>query len=182
MNQAEEQINSTEEIKSIDSENLSETVENTDVENEQKSDYKARFEDINDKYLRLYSEFDNFRKRTIKEKSDLIKTAGADIFTVILPVLDDFDRAIKSLETSDDLEALREGQKLIHHKLKNLLHSKGLEELDSIGKEFDSELHEAITSVQVNDESQKGKVIDEIEKGYTLNGKVIRFAKVIVGA
>lgn len=182
MNQAEEQINSTEEIKSIDSENLSETVENTDVENEQKSDYKARFEDINDKYLRLYSEFDNFRKRTIKEKSDLIKTAGADIFTVILPVLDDFDRAIKSLETSDDLEALREGQKLIHHKLKNLLLSKGLEELDSIGKEFDSELHEAITSVQVNDESQKGKVIDEIEKGYTLNGKVIRFAKVIVGA
>lgn len=182
MNQAEEQINSTEEIKSNDSENQSEIIKNKEVEQEKDSDFKSKFEEINDKYLRLYSEFENYKKRTLKEKSELIKTAGADIFTVILPVLDDFDRAIKSLETSDDLEALREGQKLIHNKLKNLLHNKGLEEFDSIGKEFDSELHEAVTSVPVNDESQKGKIIDEIEKGYKLNGKVIRFAKVIVGA
>jgi len=155
--------------------------ESTDL-NEELTNWKVKFEEANDKYLRLYSEFDNYRKRTAKEKADLFKTAGADIFSAILPVLDDFDRGFKFLDESNDLVAIREGQNLIHHKFKNLLISKGLEELDALGQEFDSDLHEAITSAPVEDPSMKGKVIDQVEKGYLMNGKVIRYAKVIVGA
>jgi len=146
------------------------------------TNWEAKYQDINDRYLRLYSEFDNYRKRTIKERADLIKTAGSDIFAAILPVLDDFERASKALETSGESNPAQEGMLLISQKLKGILINRGLEEMNSKGQEFDADLHEAITQIPAPDESLKGKVIDELEKGYSLNGKVIRFAKVVVGS
>jgi len=135
-----------------------------------------------DKYLRLASEFDNFRKRTLKEKSELVKYANEDLLKSILPVLDDFERSLLVIEKSDNLSAIQEGVKLIHHKFKNILSAKGLKPMESLNQAFDSEHHEAITSVAVAQDDQKGKIIDEVEKGYYLDEKVIRFAKVIVGA
>jgi molecular chaperone GrpE len=136
---------------------------------------------LNDKHLRLYSEFDNFRKRTSKERVELLSTAGAEIIKSLLPVVDDLDRAIKNNETATDIAAINEGVNLIAQKFRSILAQKGLETVSSIGKSFDVDLHEAITNIPAPSEDMKGKVVDEIEKGYTLNGKVIRFAKVIVG-
>ena len=138
--------------------------------------------EANDKFLRLYSEFDNFRKRTAREKIELSKTAGEDIFKLILPLLDDFERGIKAADQATDVAAVKEGMQLIFQKFKNTLQTKGLVEMESKGLAFDADLHEAITNIPAPDESLKGKVVDELEKGYLLNGKVIRFAKVVVGA
>lgn len=143
---------------------------------------QKELEEWKDKYIRLASEFDNFRKRTLKEKSELVKYANEDLLKSLLPVLDDFDRSLIVFEKSDNLSAIQDGVKLIHHKFKNILGAKGLKPMESMNATFDSEHHEAITSVPATDETQKGKVIDEIEKGYYLDQKVIRFAKVIVGA
>ena len=148
----------------------------------QGEDWKSKYEEMNDRYLRLYSEFDNFRKRNARERIELVKTAAGDIFTAILPVLDDFDRAAKAMEKAEDVLVVKEGMQLIHHKFRNLLISKGLEEMASVGQTFDADIHEAITSIPAPDDSMKGKVIDEVEKGYSLNGKVIRYAKVVVGS
>jgi molecular chaperone GrpE len=142
---------------------------------------QAKVDELNDKYLRLYSEFDNFRKRTAKEKIELIQTGGEDVFKSILPVIDDFERAIKSNNETSDIKAVNDGVNLIYHKLKTTLTQKGLEEMKSIGELFDADIHEAITNVPAPSEDMKGKVIDELEKGYTLNGKIIRFAKVVIG-
>jgi molecular chaperone GrpE len=140
-------------------------------------------EELNDRFLRLYSEFDNFRKRTQKEKIDLYKTAGEDVINSLLPVLDDFERALKSIDQSKDLKDLREGISLIYQKLLTTLNQKGLEPIESsIGKDFDLDLHESVSQVPTDDKKMKGKVIDEIEKGYMLNDKVIRYAKVVIGA
>jgi len=136
---------------------------------------------LNEKYLRLYSDFENFRKRTIKERIDLTNTAGEAFFKAILPVLDDFERAKKSMEDSNDVAAIKEGIELVQHKLKSTLQQKGLEEMISIEQTFDPEIHEAITQFPAPSQDLKGKVVDELEKGYYLNGKVIRFAKVVVG-
>ncbi|MEX1190286.1 MAG: nucleotide exchange factor GrpE [Bacteroidia bacterium] len=144
--------------------------------------WKKKFEEINDKYLRLYSEFDNFRKRTAKERIELSKTAGADIFTAILPVVDDFERAHKAMENTEDVETVKEGMNLIYQKLWNLLQQKGLEKVEAKGKEFDADIFEAITSIPAEDQQMKGKVVDVLEGGYALHGKVIRFAKVVVGS
>ena len=157
----------------------------TDKNNENKSvteeeKLKKQLEELNDKYLRLYSEFDNFRKRTIKEKSELIKTAAEDVFKSVLPVIDDFDRAIKANELVEDANPIKEGILLIYNKLKNTTQLKGLSSYDSIGQEFNADTMEAITHIPATDESQKGKVVDEIEKGYKLGEKVIRYAKVVV--
>lgn len=142
----------------------------------------AKYNEINDKYLRLYSDFENFRKRTQKEKIDLYKTAGEDIISAILPVIDDFERAQKAMEGSNDIKGLKDGIKLIHNKLTSILKQKGLEEIKSaVNKDFDIEFHEAITQIPAQNKKQIGKVIDEVEKGYELNGKVIRFTKVVVG-
>lgn len=146
------------------------------------SDWETKYYDINDRYLRLYSEFDNYRKRTIKERADLIKTAGSDIFAAILPVLDDFERASKALEASGESNPAQEGMLLISQKLKGILIGRGLEEMNAKGQDFDPDLHEAITQIPAPDESLKGKVIEELEKGFSLHGKVIRFAKVVVGS
>lgn len=143
-------------------------------------DLQSKCDELNDKYLRLYSEFDNYRKRTAKEKSELIKTAGVNIITELLPVIDDFDRAIKLNEQVTDIETVKHGIKLIHHKLNNILLHKGLEPMTTIGSEFNPDLHEAITNVPAPSEDMKGKIIDELEKGFYLNGKVIRYAKVVV--
>jgi molecular chaperone GrpE len=136
----------------------------------------------NDKYLRLYAEFDNFRRRTVKEREEARKMEGKDLIVSLLPVLDDFDRALKAMETAADIAPVKEGVTLVQHKLKNILSQKGLKPMESIGTPFDPELHEAITNIPAPNEELKGKVIDEMEKGYSLNDKVVRFAKVIVGA
>lgn len=143
--------------------------------------HEDQVKELNDKYLRLYSEFDNYRKRTIKEKSDIIKSAGEDVFKALLPVIDDFERAMKASQTTDDINVLKEGTALIYNKLKSVCTSKGLEALESIGKPFDSDVMEAITHVPAPSEDLKGKVVDDVEKGYKLGDKVIRFAKVVVG-
>lgn len=145
------------------------------------ADLQAKIDELNEKYLRLYSEFDNYRKRTAKEKIEWIKSAGEDIFKSVLTVLDDFERAIKLNAEATDIKAVNEGVNLIYNKLKNSLTQKGLEEMKAVGTEFNTDLHEAITNVPAPSEDLKGKVIEEMEKGYLLNGKVIRYAKVIVG-
>jgi molecular chaperone GrpE len=136
----------------------------------------------NDKYLRLFAEFDNFRRRTVKEREEARKMEGKDVITALLPVLDDFERALKATENATEVAPVREGVMLIQNKLKNALNQKGLQPMESIGQPFDADLHEAITNIPAPTEDLKGKVIDEMEKGYYLNDKVIRFAKVIVGA
>ena len=145
-------------------------------------EYQSKVNELNDKYLRLYSEFDNFRKRTLKEKIDLSRTASEDVIVELLPVLDDFDRAIASMGATDKVEALKEGIQLIHAKMKAIFSSKGLQEIKSIGENFDTDFHEAITSIPAPTETMKNKVVDEVQKGYTLHDKVIRFSKVITGS
>lgn len=142
---------------------------------------ELRNNELNDKYLRLYSEFDNYRKRTAKERLDLMRSAGEDVFKLLLPVLDDFDRAMASMEKATEVAAVREGVVLIHQKLTKELGGRGLRPFDPKGDTFDAEVHEAVTQFPASDD-MKGKVVDVLEKGYTLNEKVIRFAKVVVGA
>ena len=173
---AESQENKTVETEIESNEETVETPVNAEEE------LKIKLAEANDKFLRLYSEFDNFRKRTAREKIELSKTAGEDIFKTILPVLDDFERGLKSVETATDIEAVKEGMNLIFQKMRSTMQQKGLTEMKSIGETFDADIHEAITNIPAADETMKGKVVDELEKGYLLNGKVIRFAKVIVGA
>ncbi|MCD0488510.1 nucleotide exchange factor GrpE [Pedobacter sp. MC2016-14] len=159
-------------------ENTAESQPELSLEEKQKEEIAA----LNDKYLRLFAEFDNYKRRTQKERVELLQTAGKDVIVSLLGVLDDFDRALKATENAADVAAVREGVVLIHHKLKNLLSQKGLKEMESINTVFDTDLHEAITKIPAPSEEHKGKVIDELEKGYTLNDKVIRFAKVVVGS
>ncbi|MDB5017020.1 MAG: nucleotide exchange factor GrpE [Mucilaginibacter sp.] len=143
---------------------------------------KEELSAANDKYLRLYAEFDNFRRRTTKEREEARKMEGKDLMVALLPVLDDFERALRAMETATDVVPIKEGVTLVQNKLKNILTQKGLKEMESIGAPFDPELQEAITNIPAPNEEMKGKVMDEMEKGYFLNDKVVRFAKVIVGA
>lgn len=157
--------------------------ENENVENPIEADLlAAEIAEWKDKYLRLASEFDNFRKRTQKEKAEILKYSNEEMLKALLPVLDDFDRSLGVMEKSDNVSAIRDGITMINHKFKNILQSKGLKPMDSLNQVFDSEIHEAITSIPAPEESLKGKVIDEVEKGYYLDEKVIRFAKVVVGS
>jgi molecular chaperone GrpE len=138
---------------------------------------------LNDKYLRLYSEFDNYRKRSLKERIELSKSAASDLITTLLPVLDDFERALNAMETGEDKEnAIKEGITHVYTKLKNILALQGLELMKVMGEEFNTDFHEAITNIPAPTPDQKGKVVDVIQNGYLLNGKVIRYAKVVVGA
>jgi len=141
---------------------------------------KAKVAEITDKYLRLQAEFDNFRKRTAKEKLDLTATASENVIKDILPVLDDFERALQNMEKNGN-EADMQGVTLIFNKLKDTLKKKGLEEIVAMDADFNTDEHEALTLIPAPDESKKGKVLDVIQKGYKLNGKVIRFARVVVG-
>ena len=137
--------------------------------------------DFKDKYIRLYSEFENYRKRTAREKIDIITNASENVLKEIIPVLDDFERAITNNEKVEDLSIIKEGFELIHNKMYKTLTNQGLKPMDSIGKSFDPDIHEAITKIPAPKNKMKGKVMDVIEKGYTLNEKVIRFAKVVIG-
>ena len=134
-----------------------------------------------DDYIRLMAEFDNFRRRTSQEKLELVSMASTDTIKGLLPVLDDCERALKVLLESDDSDAAKEGTELIYHKLLAYLQSKGLAVIDALGQDFDTDLHEAVAQFPVPEEDKKGKVFDVVQTGYTLNGKVIRFAKVVVG-
>ena len=141
---------------------------------------KAKFAELNDKHLRLQAEFDNFRKRTAKEKLDLTATASESVIKDILPVFDDFERALQNMEKNGN-EADLQGVTLIFNKLKDTLKKKGLEEIEAMGVDFNTDEHEALTMIPAPEEDKKGKVLDVIQKGYKLNGKVIRFARVVVG-
>lgn len=142
---------------------------------------EEKFAELNDRFIRLYAEFDNFRKRTNKERIDLINSASSDVIKDLLSVVDNFERAIQNNENAEDVQTIKEGFQLIYQQLKRVLENKGLQVMNSKGEAFDSELHEAIANVPAPTEEEKGKVIDDVEKGYYLNDKVIRFAKVVVG-
>jgi molecular chaperone GrpE len=184
----QEEINQQE----MKQENQNSDIDNPEEKKEKPTKSKHRKEDktekleaeifqLNDKFLRLYSEFDNYRKRTIKEKIELCKTASEEIILSILPVLDDFERALSAFEIStESTDSLKHGIILIFSKFINILSQQGLQQLKTIGEEFNTDFHEAITNIPVTNPEQKGKVIDEVEKGYMLNGKVIRYAKVVV--
>ena len=132
-------------------------------------------------YLFLMADFDNFRKRTLKEKSEIIKNAGENVLKGLLPIMDDFERGIKAAENSPEGESVKEGVKLIYNKLQKFLAQNGVKEIDPQDDNFDTEKHEAISVVPVPDEDKKGKILDTVEKGYTINDKVLRHAKVVVG-
>lgn len=142
---------------------------------------KKDYQELKNKYLRLYAEFDNYKKRTIREKVDLMNTAARDTMTALLPVLDDFDRAKKIAEDENTSETFSEGVRLVYNKLYKVLEQKGLEPMESDGQPFDPELHEAFTEIPAPTEEMKGRVVDTIEKGYKLKDKIIRHAKVVVG-
>ncbi len=144
-------------------------------------DLNAELAAANDKYIRLYAEFDNYKRRTAKERVALIQSAGKDVISNLLPILDDFDRALKAMEQATDVAPIKEGIHLVSQKLKKTLGQQGLKEMESVGHQFDAELQEAITSVPAPSDDLKGKVIDEIEKGYFLHDQVLRHAKVVVG-
>jgi len=153
---------------------------NEEIEEAKEENFEEKFNELNDKYLRLYSEYDNYRKRTANEKIELIKTAAEGTILALLPILDDFERALPTMENLED-KTHYEGIMLIYNKLKRTLEQKGLEEINAIGETFNTDEHEALTQIPAPDESQKDKVIDVIQKGYKLNGKVIRYARVVVG-
>jgi len=142
---------------------------------------QEKYDDLNDKYMRLYSEFDNYRKRTAKERIELQKSASREVILDILPVVDDLERAIQSFEEHHLSDEAKKGIELIYIKLINILRQKGLEEIKAKEQPFDTDFHEAITNIPAPSKELKGKIVDVIQKGYTLNGKVIRFAKVVVG-
>ncbi len=147
----------------------------------QVEELSTQLDDQKDKYLRLFAEFDNFKKRTFKENLEIRKSAGQDVLKVILPVLDDFDRAKKAAEDDSSSESLSEGVLLVYNKIYSVLGQKGLKAMETNGEDFDSELHEAISEIPAGSDEMKGKIIDTIEKGYYLNDKIIRHAKVVVG-
>jgi molecular chaperone GrpE len=142
---------------------------------------KQQIEELKDKYIRLFADFDNAKKRHAREQLELIQTAGKGIIQDLLPVLDDFERAMKTLESATEVSAVKEGIQLIHHKLSSTLAAKGLLPMETLHKDFNVEEHEALTEIPAPTAELAGKVVDEVQKGYLLNGKIIRFAKVVVG-
>ncbi len=145
------------------------------------AELEKKYETLRNDYLRLMAEFDNYRKRTLKEKAELLKSGGEDCLKKILPVVDDFERAKGALEASNDINAVKEGIDLIYDKFRNYLDNNGVSEIPAVGEDFNDELHEAITTFPAQTPEQKGKVIDCMTKGYKLNDKVIRYSKVVVG-
>ncbi len=141
---------------------------------------KIELAEQKDKFIRLYAEFDNFKRRSAKERIEMMQTAGKEVIQSMLEVMDDFDRAEKQIQGSDDIAQIRQGIALVISKFRNTLSSRGLKEMNCVGHEFNPDFHEAITEIDVA-EDMKGKVVDELEKGYTLNDKIIRFSKVVVG-
>ena len=156
--------------------------ENKEVEkNSSENEIQKEDQDFKEKYIRLYSEYENYRKRTAKEKIDLITNASENVIKELLPILDDFERAIENNKNVEDASVLKEGFDLIYSKMHKGLINQGLKPMEANGKDFDSEIHEAITKIPAPNEKLKGKIVDVIEKGYQINEKVIRYAKVVVG-
>jgi molecular chaperone GrpE len=180
-----ENVNNTEETK----EETLETEEKSSKKKKSKKDKKEakieelgeKLQEIQDKHLRLQAEFDNFRRRTIKEKADLIKSGGETVLINILPIIDDFERAIDSLKELPDEDAGKQGTALIYNKFQDFLKQNNVKEIEALNEVFDVDLHEALTKIPAPEEKLKGKVVDVISKGYCLNEKVIRFAKVVIG-
>ena len=168
----------------IENDNVAENAEadaDTLAEDENKTDAAAEVAEWRDRYLRLQAEFDNFRKRTLREKMELVASGGADVLKAMLDVLDDVYRAVEASEKSDDVAALREGNKLVAQKFTDVLRQRGVVEIEAVGKEFDADLHEAVAKFPAPSEEQKGKVIDVVQRGYKLGDKILRYAKVVVG-
>lgn len=177
-NMAKKTLKNNEESQEVEENELNESSEETISELDQLTN------DLNeskDKYLRLYAEFENFKKRTVKEKLELMKNAAQDTISNLLPVLDDFDRAKQSAEDDDSKESFSDGVTLVYNKLHSSLSNLGVTPMESTGEVFDPELHEAVTEIPVPDESMKGKIVDTVLTGYYLNDKIIRYAKVVVG-
>jgi molecular chaperone GrpE len=165
-------------------ENAADAATETEAVEELSAEEKLKHENsaLNDKYLRLFAEFDNYKRRTQKERIELLQTAGKDVVISLLPVLDNFERALKATENTNEVGAIRDGIVLVQTQLQNILGQKGLKEIESLNTAFDTDMHEAITKIPAPTDDLKGKVVDQLEKGYTLNDKVIRFAKVVVGS
>lgn len=172
--QAGQELNTDENV--AGTQHLNEGVEEESEINE----LRAKVDELNDKYMRQAAEFDNFRRRNAKERIEMVQTAGKEVITDLLEVLDDCDRAQSQLETTNDIKLLKEGVQLVFTKLRSKLTAKGLKPMDTKGKDFNVDMHEAITEIDAG-ENMRGKVIDEIQKGYYLNDKIIRYAKVVVG-
>ena len=153
----------------------------SDAEADKLAEALTEIDSLKDKYLRQVAEFDNYRKRTLKEKTELILNGGEKVLSALLPVLDDLDRAMQNIEKSNDVETLKEGVTLIIDKLTKILQGQGLQKMDTVGKEFDTDFHEAVALIPAPEEAQKNHVIDCVQPGYMLNEKVIRHAKVVVG-
>lgn len=167
-------------------EEVQQTAENTtETQTEETAapteDLQTKLDEMKDKYLRMYADFDNYKKRMAKERLELIKEAGKDVVLNLLPTLDDFERALKAAETATDVTSVKEGMELIHGKLLRSLEQKGLKAMDAKEQPFDADVHEAITEIPAPTEELKGKVVDVVEQGYYLNDKIIRYAKVVVG-
>lgn len=180
----EEIKNEQEDVQAEQTEQLvdEQTQEQTEEQVQEETSPVDELAEQKEKYIRLYSEFENFRRRTNKEKLDLITTATEGLVKDLLPVLDDFERALKAVTASEENKALIEGIELIQSKLQKTLTDKGLKPINATNEAFDAELHEAITQIPAPTEDMKGKVIDEVEKGYYLGEKVIRYSKVVIGA
>ena len=172
----EREIKNDQEVKENEANETKDTIE----ENEEPT-AEQRYAELNDKYIRIHAEFDNYRKRTNKEKVDIINTANAGMMKDLISVIDDFQRAQANNENAEEIESVKEGFNLIYNKFKTILEGKGLKEMKADGEVFDSELHEAIANIPAPKKKDKGKVIEAVEKGYYLNDKVIRYAKVVVG-
>lgn len=149
--------------------------------NNKEEQLQAQVKEMLDKYIRLMAEFDNFRKRSLKERTELIKSAGEDILVNILPVMDDFERGLAAMESAQDLESVKQGVGLIYNKFKDFLTQRGVKEIEASRQDFNVDVHEALTKIPAPEANLKGKVVDVVQKGYYLNDKVIRFAKVVVG-
>jgi len=179
--QLDQEINHATEEKASPEAHLNE--QTTSLEESQETKLEAEIAELKEKYLRLYSDFENFRKRTAKERIELIKTASEEVLKDLIPVVDDFERSIKASDNESDSAKIKEGNQLIYHKLVRVLDSKGLKAMeDLVGKPFNPDTQEAITQIPAPNEEMKGAVIDVVEKGYTLGDKVVRFAKVVTGA
>jgi molecular chaperone GrpE len=177
-----ESNSSTETIESPEDGGSADAAETTDASLTAEEKLRAEAADWKDKYVRLYAEFENFRHRTSREKLALVSTASEGLMKDLLPVIDDFERSLKAMETAPDLTSLKEGVEIIYHKFLLTLTQKGLKPMETVGKPFDADIHEAVTQFPAPTPEQKGMIIDELEKGYALNEKTIRFAKVVIGS
>lgn len=178
----EEKLNEDQVQEELEQEDVAEEAEET-VEEEPKKEptVEEKLAELQDRYLRLTAEYDNFRKRTLKEKIDLQKSANENLLQALLPVADDFDRGLQSVNEATDIEAVKEGLRLISGKFQGFLTQQGIKEIDAVKKEFDTDLHEAITKIPAPSKKLKGKVVDVVQKGYLLNDKVLRYSKVVIG-